>query len=215
MTNFKDKKVIIWDWNGTLLDDVNYCVDCINVLLKKRSLPLVTVPLYKEIFTFPVIDYYKAVGFNLEEEGFEKPAMEFITLYYGGFNQTNLFQCVKEVLADFQNQGYRQVVLSAMEHDSLVKTLKSKKIFSYFDEVTGVGDHYGSSKEETGKRLLTNLNIQPDEAIIIGDTLHDKQVADALGIDLILLSTGHNSKTRLLNEHAVVLDKLKEVTELI
>ena len=215
MTQFKNKKVIIWDWNGTLLNDVDYCVECINVLLAKRNLPLITTKLYKDIFTFPVIEYYKAIGFDLKKEGFEKPAMEFISLYYGGFNQTTLFPCVKEVLATFQKRGYRQVVLSAMEHKSLVETLESKNILSFFDEVTGIGDHYGSSKEETGKRLLKNLKIDPRDAIIIGDTLHDKQVADALGIDLIFVSTGHNSRKRLLKHHPIIVDKLDKVTELL
>ena len=215
MKQFLGKKVIIWDWNGTLLDDVGYCVECINVLLKKRNLPKVTTNLYREIFTFPVIDYYKAVGFDLEKEGFEKPAMEFIGLYYKNFHQTKLFPCVQEVLKDFQENGFKQVVLSAMEHDSLVKTLGEKGILKYFDEVTGVGDHYGSSKEETGKRLLKNLQIQPEDAVIIGDTLHDKQVADSLNIDLILVSTGHNSEQRLKAAHPVVIDKLDGVTRLI
>ncbi len=215
MIKFEHKKVIIWDWNGTLLNDVGYCVECINVLLKSRKLPLINEVQYKKIFTFPVIEYYKAVGFNLQKEGFEKPAMEFINLYYTNFHQTSLFPCVKDVLAIFQLRGLKQVVLSAMEHDSLERTLESKGILPYFDEVTGVGDHYGSSKEATGKRLLSNLNIHPDEAVIIGDTLHDKQVADALGTDLILVSTGHNSKERLQKEHSVVLDKLMDVTNLI
>jgi phosphoglycolate phosphatase len=215
MKLFSDKKVIIWDWNGTLLDDVNYCVECINNLLDKRKLPEVTATLYREIFTFPIIDYYRAVGFDLDQEGFEKPAMEFIGLYYKNFYQTKLFPCVKEVLEEFQKRGLKQVVLSAMEHDSLVKTLGEKGILKYFDEVTGVGDHYGSSKEETGKRLLKNLQIQPEDAVIIGDTLHDKQVADTLNIDLILVSTGHNSEQRLKAAHPVVVDKLDKVPELI
>lgn len=215
MNKYSSKKVIIWDWNGTLLDDVDYCVNCINVLLKKRHLPLVDSEKYKEIFTFPVVEYYKAVGFDLEKEGFEKPAMEFIRLYYHHFNQTKLFPCVKELLNNYKSRSFKQVVLSAMEHNSLVNTLDDKGILPYFNEVTGVGDHYGSSKKETGKQLLRNLNVNPEEVVIIGDTLHDKQVADALNIDLILIATGHNSKQRLKSKHPVVLNKLMDITEIL
>ncbi len=208
-------KVIIWDWNGTLLDDVDYCVNCINELLLKRGLNTVDTATYKEIFTFPVIDYYRTIGFDLDTEGFKKPAMEFITLYYDNFSRTKLFPCVPRVLTFFKERGYKQVVLSAMEHESLSKTLAEKGILSFFDEVTGVGNHYGSSKEETGKQLLKNLKVSPGEVVIIGDTLHDKTVADSLGTDLILVATGHNSKKRLLAEHSVVVDKLDEVIELL
>lgn len=50
---FKNIKHIIWDWNGTLFDDVDICVDNINWLLKKYNLPEITKEKYREIFTFP------------------------------------------------------------------------------------------------------------------------------------------------------------------
>ena len=51
--------VILWDWNGTLLDDVEVCIESMNSMLSKRKKPLLTREHYKEIFTFPVIDYYR------------------------------------------------------------------------------------------------------------------------------------------------------------
>ena len=72
MDSIKAYKHIIWDWNGTLLDDVDIVIDCMNSLLKKRNLPLLHVDKYKDIFTFPVKDYYSQLGFDFTTEPFEK-----------------------------------------------------------------------------------------------------------------------------------------------
>ena len=71
-------KHVIWDWNGTLVDDTWLCVEIINKLLKKRNLKLVTIDDYKEKFMFPVREYYIELGFNFEDEPFEVSGLEFI-----------------------------------------------------------------------------------------------------------------------------------------
>ncbi len=59
---------IVWDWNGTLLNDVDLCFSCINRLLVSHDLkPLDTLSQYREVFTFPIEDYYKRVGFDFDK----------------------------------------------------------------------------------------------------------------------------------------------------
>ena len=55
---------IIWDWNGTLLNDVGTAIDSINYLLKDRKLSPLTLDRYLEVFTFPVQNYYEQIGFS-------------------------------------------------------------------------------------------------------------------------------------------------------
>ena len=72
---------IIWDWNGTLLDDVWLGVASVNVLLERRGQPTLTIESYRRHFDFPVRDYYERVGFDFETEPFEEAAVEFIAEY--------------------------------------------------------------------------------------------------------------------------------------
>lgn len=205
------KKAILWDWNGTLLDDTDICVSCMNRLLEKRELSLLDKNRYREIFTFPVKDYYEKVGFDFQKEAFEIPAMEFIRLYHVHLKEADLFPCVEEVLQTFKNRGFYQAVLSAMEHDSLVASLKDKGVYGFFDSVTGIDDHYAHSKLEMGRKLLSSLDFEPGEILFIGDSLHDLEVAGALGVDCILVANGHQAKERLLAATPDVVDKLKDV----
>jgi len=204
-------KTIIWDWNGTLLNDLNFCIATINKLLEKRNLPLLNTNSYKEIFTFPVKTYYKNIGFDFEKENFAIPAKEFIDLYDSGVNRCNLHESAFEILSHFKKLGYRQFVLSAMKQNMLEQTIKHNSIFDFFEGVFGLNDHYAVSKIERGEELISEFNIDKNETWIIGDTIHDFEVAEKLKIKCILIADGHQSEKRLNTTNTVVLRKLKEL----
>jgi phosphoglycolate phosphatase len=210
----KNKTTIVWDWNGTLLNDVRMCVDAINVLLGGRHLPLLDLTRYRDIFTFPVIDYYRAAGFDFAQEPFEKPAMEFIDLYHQKLAEAGLFADVVAVLDYFKKRGKQQVILSAMEQDSLLKTLDVHRISPYFEHVYGLQDHYAHGKIALGEDLIKKLDRPLNEMIFVGDTLHDREVADHLGIDVVLVCNGHQSRTRLKESGAQVVSSLTELLAL-
>jgi len=202
---------IIWDWNGTLLDDLDFCISTINILLKKRNLNTLNRATYKEFFSFPVKNYYQAIGFDFTKEDFAIPAREFIDLYDNGVKSCKLHKPTSEVLAFFQEKGFRQFVLSAMKQEMLEQTLKYNSIYNYFEGVYGLDDHYAVSKIERGQQLITEFNISKKSTWIVGDTTHDFEVARKLGIKCILIADGHQSEERLKKTGLNVLTELKEL----
>lgn len=202
---------IIWDWNGTLLDDLDYCISTINVLLKKRKLPLLNRNTYKDIFSFPVKNYYQAIGFDFEKEDFEIPAQEFIDIYNRDVKSCALHPSATEVLAFFQNRGIRQFVLSAMKHNMLKETLKHQNIFHFFEGVAGLNDHYAVSKIERGEQLITEFGIKKTNTWMIGDTIHDFEVAEKLGLKCILIADGHQSAERLKSTNSKLAESLEQL----
>jgi len=202
---------IIWDWNGTLLDDLDLCISTINILLKKRQLPLLDHNSYKEAFSFPVEKYYRTIGFDFEKEDFSIPAGEFINLYDSRISDCKLHNKAVEVLSWFKNRGTRQFVLSAMKQTMLEETLIKKGIYSFFEGVAGLNDHYAVSKIEKGRQLIDEFRINKGTACIIGDTDHDYEVAQSLGTGCILVSDGHQSAGRLKETGAVVLNRLEDL----
>ena len=73
---------VVWDWNGTLFDDVALCIQVMNGMLEKRGLPQLAGPeQYRQVFTFPVEEYYKALGFDFGREPFSQLAVEYISEY--------------------------------------------------------------------------------------------------------------------------------------
>ena len=209
------RKTIIWDWNGTLLDDAEICLDSINLMLKTRNLPQLSMEIYRSVFTFPVIDYYKEIGFDFTEEHWEPVAMEFITLYLKALPGCSLTPFAASILDAFKQKGYRQAIISAMQHESLLKSVSELGIYDYFDYIGGIGDHYGGGKIENALNYFASSGINPALATLIGDTLHDTEVAAELNCKCILVTTGHQSFSRLQKTGLPVIKNLSEIDSVL
>ncbi len=194
---WKEFKRIIWDWNGTLLDDKNVCVEIMNDCLGRRNLPLLTLGRYLDIFEFPVVNYYRKLGFDLHTESFEKVGMEFIDSYQKKMVKCALHADVHSFLRKVKDQSIPQYILSALNETNLKKVLDHFRLKDFFEEFRGLPDHFASGKIELGKELLANWDSKKEKTVLIGDTVHDFETAKSLGIDCILVACGHNSFERL------------------
>lgn len=202
---------IIWDWNGTLLNDAGLAVDTMNRMLGKRGLPELTMDRYKSVFTFPVKDYYEKIGFDFHEEPFEIPAIEFIEVYNSLVHGCELHSDSFRVLNSFKLAGVKQYILSAMEQEVLNACLKHYQIEQFFEYASGLDNFYAASKVENGHRLIKQLTLNAANLLLIGDTVHDFEVASELGCRCILIADGHQSKDVLQATGAVVLDSISQL----
>ena len=213
MEKTKQYTHIIWDWNGTLFNDVAWGVEVVNKMLEKRSLKIFNnIDEYRDVFGFPIKDYYIDVGFDFEKEPFEQLAVEFIELYH--FNKSGncqLNQGGEAVLAVINQKGINQVILSASKKENLLLQLEEFDISHYFNEILGISDIYAKSKIDIGLDYINRNNIT--KGLLIGDTIHDYEVATALGMDCILVTTGHQSKKRLLKCGVPVIECLTQIVE--
>jgi len=204
-------KYIIWDYNGTLLDDAQLCVDCMNELLRKYNISEITYQKYKQIFDFPVKDYYQRAGFDFNKFDFNIVGVEFIDLYQKYNNQLKLQKNVIDVLENFKNQNIKQSILSAREHNKLIEELDFFGINHYFEKVLGLDNHLAAGKLDNGKILIEKINIEKSEIVLIGDTTHDFDVANELGIECILIASGHHSFEKLKSKNEIVLENLSDL----
>jgi phosphoglycolate phosphatase len=182
-----------------------------NKVLSNHQLENITIDIYKKHFTFPVKDYYRAIGFDFNKIDFEKPALEFINEYYSGITSVKLHKGCHAILNTINQKGIKQHVLSAMEHNMLVKSLSNFGIDSYFENVSGISDHYAHSKVDVGKKLISEIGCSTDDIIMIGDTIHDYEVAQNLEIDCLLISSGHQSHERLEARTSNIISELSEI----
>ncbi|MBE0639750.1 MAG: HAD family hydrolase [Bacteroidales bacterium] len=207
----KNTQAIIWDWNGTLLDDLDVCINAMNRMLKKRNYPLLTEARYKEIFTFPVQDYYVKAGFDFSRDDWDRVAMEFIANYRENVHRSVLHHEVINILQQFRLLGKRQFILSAMQQDFLMETISARLDPSMFETIAGLNDHYAATKVENARLLVQEIGLPKSKIIMIGDTIHDFEVAEEAEIGCILVANGHQSKKRLEGTWARVIEELREL----
>lgn len=202
---------IIWDWNGTLLDDVNLCISIVNRMLKKRSLNEFNgLEDYQKAFCFPVIDYYKKAGFDFNKESFEDLAEEYMEQYNSRDKEDcTLHNYAEDVVNKISKSGMKQVILSASKKSNLMKQVEYFGIQNYFNDILGISDIYAGSKIDIGMDYISKEKIK--KAVLIGDTVHDYETAKALGADCILIAKGHQNKNILSSCKAQMLEDIREV----
>tara|TARA_B100001964_G_scaffold124970_1_gene138418 strand:+ start:289 stop:939 length:651 start_codon:yes stop_codon:yes gene_type:complete len=199
---------IIWDWNGTLLDDVWLSVQSINTVLSRYELPQITTSRYLDIFTFPVIEYYKLLGFNFDTDPFEKVGTEFINEYTYNQYLPKLHKDLIKVLKEINDLKVSQSLVSAATQKMLDKLIHYHKLANYFETVIGQDNHYAYGKEDTVSKWLDARSLDPSHVLFIGDTIHDNEVAINSGMQSLLISHGHTSRERLLKTGTIVLPNL-------
>ena len=205
-------KHIIWDWNGTILDDLEMCVSIINELQIEYNLPKITVDKYKEIFTIPVKHYYEAIGFNFQNKSFDVIGKEWMDEYERRkYNDAIIHPAVKEIIIRTHQNNQSQSILSAYKQDTLEELVEHYGLSNYFDHLVGASNIYAYGKVEQGKMLMEKLGLEKGTSILIGDTIHDFEVAEEIGADCLLTAEGHQSYERLASTGCRVVHSLNEL----
>ena len=204
----------MWDWNGTLLNDAWMAVMVINQTLEKRDMPTIDQVRYEQIFGFPVIDYYRRLGFDFVEESFEVVGTEFIEGYEEHKFDVQLQDGARQVLATLTDQGVQHSILSAYKQNTLDELVAHFGLTDHFMGVIGLDNHYAHSKVDNGKRWMNDLGLPPADVLFVGDTAHDHEVAQSIGVDCVLIPGGHQTRDILEHTGAHVVNGIKDILSL-
>lgn len=202
---------IIWDFNGTVLDDVDAGIRSVNDMLTARGLPVIaSVAQYRELFGFPVIDYYRRLGLDVEKEDYYTIlAPLWVSGYRTYARDAGAVKGVRTLLDAIAKTGTEQVLLSASECSLLREQLSALGVEPYFQQVYGLDNIHAHSKET----LAQKWRDEHRDAIplCIGDTLHDAEIARAIHADCVLFAGGHQSHPRLADAGFPVKDSMWDI----
>ena len=208
-------KYVLWDFNGTIVNDVNICLSIINELLEEEGKEKISLEKYRAIFTFPVIEYYKRVGIISCDDEFEEYAHKWMNRYYELEKEAVLFEDSIPTFEAIKAMGIHQGVLSASRIDQLTRMLKQFSVDSYMNDILGISDIYAASKVHIGKEFIEKTHLNPSDFVMLGDTLHDYEVAREMGIDCILIAQGHQSFEVLKTSGVSVVERAQDVLSLL
>jgi phosphoglycolate phosphatase len=198
-------KNIIWDWNGTLLDDVEITLECLNHQLVVIGQPPMELNEMRRKFHFPVESFYRSLSFPQKEGSYDYLHQIYHALYKEKLATLSLFEGRQTLLATLQQQGVTQYVLSAAPQEPLEKLLHHFEIAPFFSGIYGQSHHRADSKVATGHRLLEIHQLSAKDTILVGDTDHDLEVGQQLNVDVLLLGDGHQHPEHLQRIHHTVM----------
>ena len=207
---------VIWDWNGTLLDDVDFNRRATNQLLVREGIPEIpTLERYRELFGFPTEDYYKRAGFDFNKTPYSSLADDYSAIYWASASkECSLSNTALDTLKKLDSLGIPQMILSLSRQDKLDKIVDDFALRRFIRHDAGSADFLAVSKEKIAVMWadrLKNEGFNPKNALYIGDTRHDFDVSLALGCRCLLYSGGHESRAKLLTAGCPVINNINDV----
>jgi phosphoglycolate phosphatase-like HAD superfamily hydrolase len=189
---------IVWDWNGTLLDDFLISVKAADLALQQSCGVQVSEELYRYHFTRPVRRFYEnLLGRTVSEQEWRQIAEEFHAHYGLAVQTAGLRPGAAELLELIDSRGITQSMLSMGEHDELVPLVRRHDLSRWFLLVRGSerGKRTESKRTMLAQHLkdlsgLLGAPVPPDSALMIGDSFDDAVAARELGMRCVLLSDG-------------------------
>lgn len=211
----KEYKVIIWDFNGTLIDDIDAALASVNDMLIRRKLPTINLEQYASFIDTPIIKFYEHIFDDLYSMDFNVIADEFNSGYEKHLRSHAVMPCAEDVLGYFNSLGKLQTVISATHIDKVNTRLSEFGLDGYFDKILAHDNLIAEDKTHLAVKYFHEKGIKPQEAVVIGDCVADFKMADALGCDCILTTQGHQSRKEFAVTTAYVIDSLEELKNLI
>lgn len=186
------KKYILWDWNGTILNDLDYNYNIINRLLANRNLQPVSIEEYRAVFCFPIKEFYKKIGFDCEYNEYYKLVAEYQEAYEKNIDKIKLTKGIYDTIETLHILGIKQIIFSSCNKLTIQHQLPLyDNLALYINEIIAQDNDFAVGKESLAINWGDKKKINWKDVMIIGDTYYDQEVADNLGCECILISSGH------------------------
>ena len=204
---------IIWDWNGTLLDDIGASLASVNDMLAARGEKPMDINRYKECIGTPIIRFYEQV-FDLNKEDYSLILAEYNAGYMHHLASCSLTEGAKEAIADFAEAGIHQAIVSSSNNAQLCENARKYGVYDCFEAVLGAADFKADSKIERARAYLAQSGDEK-RVLVVGDLEHDAEMAAQIGADCVLLTSGHEHPERLARSGAVIFDKICQLISFV
>ncbi|MFG2878212.1 HAD family hydrolase [Streptomyces sp. NPDC048337] len=205
---------IVWDWNGTLLHDIDAVIVATNASFAELGFPPITLETYRDLYVVPVPKFYERLMGRLPTEA-EWAVMDeaFHRHYWVAAEDAGLAEGARELLQDWQRDGLTQSLLSLAPHDKLVPLVRSHGIDRHFLRVDG---RTGPSHTSKAGHLVRHMaameatGVSATRTILIGDAVDDALAAAHVGARAVLYTGGSHSRTSLESAGVPVVDTLAD-----
>lgn len=194
---------VVYDWNGTLLDDMDAVIEALNVILRKYNRPVIEHEPFRELCLYPFPILYGRLGFN--EQEIETLCKEGNCIFHDKYEllaaNAPLRKGAIELLEFSKKYKVQNLILSNHMVDAIGVQLERLKIKDYFSKVLAFASRESQYKDiSKGERLrlyLKDNSINPETTLIIGDSEEECEIARALNLTSVAITGGTVSENRL------------------
>ncbi|MEU7183267.1 HAD family hydrolase [Streptomyces celluloflavus] len=206
---------IVWDWNGTLFDDVDAVIGATNSAFAEIGMDPLTLERYRELYCVPVPRFYERLMGRLPTDAEWLVMDEAFHRHYTAHRVgCGLATGADGLLARWQAGGRSQSILSMYGHDELIPLVRGFGIESRFVRVDGrTGPSGGTKSAQMVRHLAALESVDPGRTVVIGDAVDDAVAALHAGAHAVLYTGGSHSRDSLAAAGVPVVDSLAEAVE--
>lgn len=188
-------ELLIFDWDGTLMDSIGWIVHCLQTAAHRAGCPIPTPDAAKEVIGLSIIrameSLFPEADPELREQLIRAYSQEYASKSLG---PGDLFTGVREMLEELNGAGYRLAVATGKTRAGLQKALLATRTEDLFD-ITRTADETASKPDpKMLQEIMSHLNMAPARTLMIGDSIHDLQMAQHAQISAIGVSCGAHSE---------------------
>jgi phosphoglycolate phosphatase-like HAD superfamily hydrolase len=203
---------IVWDWNGTLLDDLEIVVDAVNAGLAAVGWDRISVHDYRTHYTRPVRTFYERLaGRDVHDDEWRTIDRRFHDVYQDRTPQ--LARDATDALRMHAETGRSQSLLSMYPHADLIPLVEALAIADHFERIDGLRGESGGVKAASLRAHLEGLSAR-GSVVVIGDTPDDLFAASASGVGCVLYDGGSHHRADLESHGVPVASTLVEAVKL-
>ncbi|MFC9331716.1 HAD family hydrolase [Kitasatospora sp. NPDC057015] len=203
---------VVWDWNGTVRDDLSDHVAALNATLPDLGGSPVSVETYRALHRVPIRSFYDLLLHReITDEEWLRGDAAFLAVL--DERPVRLRAGARQIMLGLRAAGHRQSLLSLAPHERLVHEVEKAGITKLLDRIDG---RIGTVVRTKGPALaahLAALGVPPDNALVIGDSLDDAVAAQEVGAYPVLHTGGLHSAQRLATAGVTLVDTLQEAVE--
>ncbi|MER7079711.1 Phosphoglycolate phosphatase, HAD superfamily [Saccharopolyspora kobensis] len=212
MTTLAGTRHIVWDWNGTLLDDNHAVVSAVNTVCAEFDREHIDIDEWRAVFSRPLLQCYeRLLRRSLDDQDWARIDVLYHDAYRELLDTCGLAKGVPNALHDWAKGGRSQSLLSMWFHDELVDLVTARGLYELFARVDGLrAEVGGGSKAEHLRRHLAAQELEARDVVLIGDVLDDAHAAEQAGTQCVLVTTGVTSRAALEKTGRPVVDSIPE-----
>ena len=210
MINMKNKSLIIFDWDGTLMDSVGLIVDAMRYAAKKHGLT-VTDEATKSIIGIALVDAFPML-FPNDSDKYDELLATYSEYYVKHCDNDKLFDGIKELIQDLHAQGKTLAIATGKKRKGLQRVLPNSGIQAFFTLTKTADETAGKPNPLMLEQILVETGTRIEDAVFIGDSIHDIRMANNINMDSIAVSYGCEKADVLVNENPAML--VNSVSEL-
>ncbi|CAN5438674.1 HAD-IA family hydrolase [soil metagenome] len=203
----KNYDLIVFDWDGTLMDSTATIVKCIQASAKDLGLPIPDDKAASYVIGLGLQDAMQAAMPDLDPKYYPRMVERYRYHYLANDQKLTLFDGVREMLSDLSQQGYFLAVATGKSRVGLNRALDSVKLLSRFDATRCADETFSKPHPAMLQELTRELGQDMARTVMIGDTTHDLQMAINAGASGVAVEYGAHSESELRSLNPVHLAK--------